>query len=209
MQRLAILLIAVIALLTLSPEATAKKKTAPQNWTTTTGVVASGSPASQGVASGQSKPIPNLGCPTADLPSDTEIVVAQGEATTPAGTTAPIWELTTTGNIVVGNHNCFQLTAHVQAYVGVAAPGCVDFQTCVPTLNALPVADVFVIGDCQGSAPVFQSVVPFIQDTGPTLSLTDTAVFFVTVTTKHPQSTGGSLSCVGASFIPLAHNQVQ
>jgi len=78
----------------------------------------------------------------------------------------------------------------------------VDFASCSPTLTSLPVADVLVL-----AIPGTQVVVPFIQDAGA-VALANTAVFFVTVTTLHPFSTGGSLACASGSFVPFAHNQV-
>jgi hypothetical protein len=200
----------VISLLLISPSAHAKKKPAPANWTSTTGVVASGSPQSHGTPAVRSdstgtavNPITNLGCPNSVLPSDVETVVAQGEVTAPAGTTAPTWELTTNGNIVLQNNNAFVLVAHVTGYIGIAAPGCVDFASCSPTLTPFAVADVEV-----GGGGSNQTVIPFIQDTGATVALANTAVFFLTVTTQHPVSLGGSLMCASGSFIPVAHNQV-
>jgi len=208
MNRTRLLAILVVtSLLVISPSAHAKKK--PQNWTSTTGTVASGSPQSHGTPSAAQRDtaatvnaITNLGCPNSALPSDTETVVAQGEVTAPAGTTAPTWNLTTNGIIVLQDDNFFNLVAHVQAYIGVAGSGCVDFASCSPTLTALPVADVEVI-----AIPGTQVAIPFIQDAG-TLALANTAVFFVTVTTLHPFSVGGSLTCASGSFVPLAHNQV-
>jgi hypothetical protein len=200
-------ILVVTSLLLISPSAHAKKPV-PANWTSTTGTVASGSPQSHGTAvvrndSGAAvNAITNLGCPNSVLPSDVETVVAQGEVTAPAGTTAPTWELTTNGIIVLQNSNLFVLGAHLTAYIGIAAPGCVDFASCSPTLTPLAVADVEVGG---GSSN--QTIVPFIQDAG-TLALANTAVFFVTETTQHPVSLGGSLTCASGSFIPLAHNLV-
>jgi hypothetical protein len=198
----------VTSLLLISPSAHAKKKPVPANWTSTTGTVASGSPQSHGTAavrrdsSAAVNAITNLGCPNSDLPSDVETVVAQGEVTAPAGTTAPTWNLTTSGNIVFQNNHLFNLTVHVQAYIGVGAPGCVDFASCSPTLTPLPVADVLVL-----AIPGTQASVSFVQDAGA-LALADTAVFFVTATTLHPFSLGGSLACASGSFVPLAHNLV-
>src|SRR5882757_7629261 len=90
-------IVAVASLLLIAPSAHAKKKKpAPANWTSTTGVVASGSPQSHGgpavrsdAAALSANPIANLGCPNSELPSDVETVVAQGEVTAPSGTTAP------------------------------------------------------------------------------------------------------------------------
>jgi hypothetical protein len=198
----------VISLLGISPSAHAKRKS-PANWTSTAGTVANGSPQSHGTPAVRSdstaavNAITNLGCPNLDLPSDTETVVAQGEVTAPAGTTAPTWELTTTGNIVLQNTNFFALVAHVVTYIGIAAPGCVDFATCSTTLTPLTVADVQVGGGASN-----QTLIPFVQGTDAAIALANTEVFFVTVTTQHPVSVGGSLTCVSGSFVPLAHNQV-
>jgi hypothetical protein len=195
-------ILVVTSLLLISPSVHAKKKPVAANWTSTTGTVASGSPQSHGTAGAAVNAITNLGCPNSNLPSDVETVVAQGEVTAPASTTAPTWELTTNGIIVLQNTNLFVLGAHLTAYIGIAAPGCIDFASCSPTLTPLAVADVEVGG---GSSN--QTIVPFIQDAG-TLALANTAVFFVTVTTQHPVSLGGSLTCVSGSFVPLAHDQV-
>src|SRR5882762_1518623 len=110
----------ITSLLLISPSAQAKKKPVPANWTSTTGTVASGSPQSHGTAavrrdsSAAVNAITNLGCPNSDLPSDVETVVAQGEVIAPAGTTAPTWNLITSGKIIFQNSNLFNLNVHVQ-----------------------------------------------------------------------------------------------
>jgi hypothetical protein len=200
MKRPAILLIAAIALLGLSPEAHAKKKPVdvdpPQNWTTTPGVVAQGSPASHGMSAASANPVPNVGCPSADLPANVETVVAEGMAKAPASATTSIWELSTLGGVALRNSGNTAPT-HVASYIGVAGPGCVDFVSCKPTLTPLTVVDTEILGGFN-----FPFLVTWIQDTGETLALADTAVFFVTVTPK------GDLTCDSASFFPTAHNQV-
>jgi len=90
-------ILVVTSLLLISPSVHAKKKPVAANWTSTTGTVASGSPQSHGTAGAAVNAITNLGCPNSNLPSDVETVVAQGEVTAPASTTAPTWELTTSG----------------------------------------------------------------------------------------------------------------
>lgn len=213
-------LIMLAAMVLIAPNAYAKKKppkTPPPNWTSTTGVVASGSPQSHGtpaaaIASDVSvadssaavaTSIPNLGCPSIGLPQDVETVVAQGTASAPSGSTAPTWELTINGNVVLENQNVQAEDAHIISYIGVAGAGCVDFASCSPTLTSFPLADVRLNGQTTN-----QTVVPYIMDTGGTLTLSETAVFFVTVktTATGPQ---GALSCSSASFIPVAHNIAQ
>jgi hypothetical protein len=202
MKRSAILLIAAIALFILSPEAHAKKKPPvdvdpPQNWTTTPGVVAQGSPASHGIAAASANPVPSVGCPSADLPANVETVVAEGMAKAPASATTPIWELSTLGGVAIRNNNGSQSAVHVVSYIGVAGPGCVDFTSCKPTLTPLTVVDTVIL-----SGFPFPWLFTWIQDTGETLAPADTAVFFVTLTPD------GDLACDSASFFPTAHNQV-
>jgi hypothetical protein len=197
MKRPAILLIAAIALFGFSPEVHSKKPVdVPQNWTITPGVVAQGSPASHGMAAASTNPVPNVGCPSGDLPANVETVVAEGMAKAPASATTPIWELSTLGGVALRNSGSTVAT-HVASYIGVAGPGCVDFASCKPTLTPLTIADTEILGGFN-----FPFLVTWIQDTGETLALADTAVFFVTVTPK------GDLTCDSASFFPTAHNQV-
>jgi hypothetical protein len=201
MKRFAIALIAALVLLSLSPATDAKKKPKdvdpPQNWTTTPGVVSQGSPASHGVAAASANPVPNVGCPSADLPATIETVVAEGMAKAPASATTPIWELSTLGGVALRNNNASTAATHVATYIGVAGPGCVDFASCKPTLAPITVVDTVILGGFN-----FPFLVTWIQDTGETLALADTAVFFVTVTPNH------DLACDSASFFPTAHNQV-
>jgi hypothetical protein len=98
------------------------------SWMTTAGVAASGSPASHGKID-PSQPnaniIANLGCPASDIPLGKETVVAQGEATAPPGTTAPTWELTTNGTIVLENRDQSEhVDVHVVGYIGVQYHAC-------------------------------------------------------------------------------------
>ena len=200
MKRFAIPLVVAVVMLSLSPATHAKKKPKdvdpPQNWTTTPSVVAQGSPASHGVAAASANPVPNVGCPSANLPATVETVVAEGMAKPPTSATTPIWELSTLGGVALRNHGSTAAT-HVASYIGVAGPGCVDFASCKPTLTALTIADTEILGGF-----TFPFLVTWIQDTGETLALSDTAVFFVTVTPDQ------DLACDSASFLPTAHNQV-
>ena len=83
-----------------------------------------------------------------------------------------------------------------QQWLAVSSP-CVDFASCKPTLTPLTIVDTVILGGFP-----FPWLVTRIQDTGETLALADTAVFFVTVTPV------GDLTCDSASFFPTAHNQV-
>ncbi len=184
-------------------------------WTITPGVVASGSPASQGkraaLSADASSPsdltqsIPNLGCPTQSLPQGVETVVAQGTMSAPGGTTST-WEATTQGSVVLKDALAGQIlndphTAHIQGYIGVASNSCVDFASCTASLTPVVVGNI-------DTTNVNEVAIPFIQDFQG-LQPTQTAVFFVTVTAESGQTPGTNTetTCVNASFLPLAHAQ--
>jgi hypothetical protein len=118
-------------------------------------------------------------------------------AKAPASATTPKWELSTLGGVAIRNSNFSQTAVHAVSYIGVAGPGCVDFASCKPTLTPLTIVDTVILGGFP-----FPWLVTWIQDTGETLALVDTAVFFVTVTPV------GDLTCDSASFFPTAHNLV-
>ncbi len=140
--------------------------------------------------------IPNMGCPVQQIPLRTETVVAQGTASAPAGTNVN-WEFTPYGSVAV------QIGGRRQglfnAYIGAANPNCVDFDSCKTTLTPVLIANV--------SEGVFDTSVPFVLD-APNLAPTDTAVFFITLTTLPttvPPPVGDSW-CSNAMFVPLAHS---
>jgi hypothetical protein len=165
-----------------------------------TGQTAAGHAASTFVSgvktSALSDSIPNMGCPVQQIPLNTETVVAQGTASAPAGTNVN-WEFTPSGSVAIQiggqRHGLFN------AYIGAANPNCVDFDSCKTTLTPVLIANV--------SEGLFDTFVPFVLD-APNLAPTDTAVFFITLTTSPttlPPPAGDSW-CSNAMFVPLAHS---
>lgn len=215
MRRAFIYVLAGVAMMLLAqPIAFAKTKkvhlSAAQKkiWTTTNGVVAVGSSASVGIANDDASPdqgVSNAGCPTSDLPYQTEVVIAQGSASAPTGTTAN-WALTVQGNAVLADPAGIE-TAHIVEYIGAAPDGCTDFASCTANMTPVTIEDASMVPDDSGNPS--QINVPFVADTSVAapsgLAPTDTAAYFITATINSEFGEGDG-TCVNASFVPIAHS---
>jgi|GEM_PF-2973936 len=165
---------------------------------TTSAAVAAAKPAVSGVkTSALSDLIPNEGCPTQQIPMGVETVVAQGTASAPVGTNVN-WEFSPSGSVAVQIGVWRQ--AFFTAYSGVAPAGCTDFDTCKAGLTPTLIANIINPG-------IGDTIVPFVLDV-QNLAPTDTAVFFITMTTfatTNPPPDGNSW-CSNAMFLPFAHS---